>query len=190
MVRTTNLGSVALLKTLSPNPNTPSKFQRFFLSLSTQKQRFVFGCRPFIGLDLKGKFPGVLLASSSIDANFGVFLVEVAICETECKDSWAWFLRHLYEHIGDDNRKMTFITDRQKGVIDVIKTWWPGSSNRFYVRHIFANLRARNREKNSADLVFKAVKCTNKADFDDVMKKMKEGDMDMYNYMSRIPVCH
>ncbi|KAL5789719.1 hypothetical protein ACOSQ2_004607 [Xanthoceras sorbifolium] len=85
---------------------------------------------------------------------------------------------------------MTFITYRQKGVMDAIKTWWLGSSNKFCVRHIFAILKVRHRENTSADLVFKTAKITNKKDFDDVMKKMKEEDMDAYNYMSRIPVFH
>ncbi|KAK2655096.1 hypothetical protein Ddye_008148 [Dipteronia dyeriana] len=43
---------------------------------------FILGCRPFIGLDgchLKGKFPGVIMDATAIDANFGVFPVAVAI---------------------------------------------------------------------------------------------------------------
>ncbi|KAL5808286.1 hypothetical protein ACOSQ3_028977 [Xanthoceras sorbifolium] len=108
------------------------------------------------------------MAVNVIDANFGVFLVAVAICETECKDNW-------------DNRRLTFITDRQKGVIDAIKTWWPGSSNRFCVSHIFANVRAKYRGNTSANLVFKAVKSTNKAEFEDAMKEIKDGDLDAYN---------
>ncbi|TXG51444.1 hypothetical protein EZV62_023968 [Acer yangbiense] len=133
MVRETNPGSVALLKTISPAPSTHSKFQRFFISFFAQKHGFIFGCWPFIGLDgchLKGKFPGVITAATAIDANFGVFPVAVAICEVESKSSWGWFLRHLYEHIGlDDNRRLTFMTDRQKRVIDAIEMWWPGSNH-------------------------------------------------------------
>ncbi|KAL5798746.1 hypothetical protein ACOSQ2_003566 [Xanthoceras sorbifolium] len=175
-VRTTNPGSVALFKTLTPDPNGPSKFQRFFVNLFEQKQGFLFGCRPFTGLDgchLKRKYLGVLLAANAIDANLLVFPLAVAICETECKNSWSYF-----------------ITDRQKGVVDAIEIWWPGSSNRFSVRHIFANLRARHRGNNLSDIVFKAAKSTNKADFDEAMKEMRETDMDAYNYISMIHVCH
>ncbi|KAL5753631.1 hypothetical protein ACOSP7_021851 [Xanthoceras sorbifolium] len=125
------------------------------------------------------------MAANTIDANFGVFLLAVTICETECKDSWGWFFRHLHEHLGhDDNRRISFITYRQKGVVDAIERWWPGSSNRFCVRHIFHG------GNNSSDMVFKAAKSTNKANFDKTMKKMREANIDAYNYMSRIPVCH
>ncbi|KAL5745471.1 hypothetical protein ACOSP7_026617 [Xanthoceras sorbifolium] len=124
------------------------------------------------------------MAANAIYANFGVFPVAVVICESERKDSWGWFLRHLCEHLGhDDNRRISFITDRQKEAIDAIKTWWPGSSNRFCVRHIFANLKARHTGNNSSDMVFKAAKSTNKADFDETMKEIREADMDTYNYM-------
>ncbi|KAL5760978.1 hypothetical protein ACOSQ2_019816 [Xanthoceras sorbifolium] len=39
-------------------------------------------------------------------------------------------------------------------------------------------------------MVVKVVKGTNKTDFDKAMKEMREADMDVYNYMSRIPVRH
>ncbi|KAL5797667.1 hypothetical protein ACOSQ2_002487 [Xanthoceras sorbifolium] len=184
---------VALLNALEPNPNAPSKFQRFFVNFAAQKQGFLFGFRPFICLDschLKGKYPGILLAANAIDANFGVFPLAVAIVDTECKESWVWFMRNLYEHIGEDNRRISFITDRQKGVIDALQTWWPGSSHRFCVRHIFANLRAKHRGNTSADLLFMAAKSTNKAEFDNAMKEMKDADLNVYNYMTNIPVCH
>ncbi|KAL5806063.1 hypothetical protein ACOSQ4_028796 [Xanthoceras sorbifolium] len=60
-------------------------------------------------------------------------------------------------------------------------SWWPGSSNRFCVKHIFANVRAKHRGNTSTDLVFKAVKSTNKAEFDNAMKEIKDRDLDAYN---------
>ncbi|KAL5733869.1 hypothetical protein ACOSP7_031730 [Xanthoceras sorbifolium] len=60
----------------------------------------------------------------------------------------------------------------------------------FYVRHIFANLRAKHRGNTCADLVFKTGKSTNKAEFDNAMKEMNDANLDAYNYMTNIPVCH
>ncbi|KAK2663651.1 hypothetical protein Ddye_002225 [Dipteronia dyeriana] len=75
-----------------------------------------FIVRPFVGLDgchLKGKFPGVILSAVAIDANNGVFPVAICICETECNDSWSWFLDNLYRHIGmEDSRRITFMTNK------------------------------------------------------------------------------
>ncbi|KAL5763217.1 hypothetical protein ACOSP7_019481 [Xanthoceras sorbifolium] len=39
-------------------------------------------------------------------------------------------------------------------------------------------------------MVVKVAKDTNKTDFDEAMKEMREADMNAYNYMSRIPVRH
>ncbi|KAK2646147.1 hypothetical protein Ddye_021342 [Dipteronia dyeriana] len=112
----------------------PLTFQRFFLSFQAQKEGFMFGCRPFIGVygcHLKGKFPRVLLSAIFIDANNSVFPVAICICEGESKDSWSWFIDNLYRHIGmEDNRRMTFMSDRQKGVLLAIEKHWP-QFNRF-----------------------------------------------------------
>ena len=82
------------------------------------------------------------------------------------------------------------MTDRQKGVIDAIEMWWPGSSNRFCLRHIIANLRAKHRGNQSSDMVWKAAKSSNNADFQNAMREMQETDQDAYNYMMKIPTKH
>ncbi|TXG66492.1 hypothetical protein EZV62_007767 [Acer yangbiense] len=56
---------------------------RLFLSFQAQKQGFLEGCRPFIGLDgchLKGPCGGVLLSAVALDANSGIFPLVVCIC--------------------------------------------------------------------------------------------------------------
>ena len=90
---------------------------------------------------MKGNYPGVLLSAIGIDANNGVFPVAVCICEGESKDSWGWFIQQLYMHIGlEETRRITFMTDRQKGVLDAIERFWPRSSNRYCVRHVIVKV--------------------------------------------------
>ncbi|KAK3225582.1 hypothetical protein Dsin_005444 [Dipteronia sinensis] len=90
-----NPGSMAFIRTIVPDLGGLTRFQRFFLSFSTQKAGVLFGCRPFIGLDgchLKGRHQGVLLSAIAIDANNGVFPLAICIAEGECKESWDGFL--------------------------------------------------------------------------------------------------
>ncbi|TXG60764.1 hypothetical protein EZV62_012127 [Acer yangbiense] len=105
---------------------------------------FMFGHRPFIGLDgchLKGKFPRVILSAVAMDANNGVFPIAICICESECNDSWGWYLDNLYRHIGmEDTRRITSMSEGQKGVVTAIEKYWPQSFNRFCVRHLTSNL--------------------------------------------------
>ncbi|TXG50735.1 hypothetical protein EZV62_023259 [Acer yangbiense] len=160
---------MVLLHTLTPHIGAPSTFQRFFLSFQAQKEGFMFGCRPFIGVDgchLKGKFPGVLLSAIAIDANNGVFPVAICICEGESKDSWSWFIDNLYRHIGmEDNRRMTFMSDKQKGVLLAIEKHWPRSSNRFSNK-------------------------STKQGFMEEISKLKTVNEDAYNYIMKVELHH
>ena len=190
MVNQTNPRSTVHICTQDPQPT----FQRMFLSFEAQKLGFLEGCRPFIGVDgchLKGKYPGVLLSAIAVDANSGVFPIAICICEGESKDSWGWFLQQLYCHIGlDDNRRVTFISDRQKGVIDAIERFWPRSNTRHCVRHITANLQAKYKGQLSAVYVWNAANKSNKSDFLVEMENLKEANIDAYNYMINIPLKH
>jgi hypothetical protein len=65
-LRRTNLGSCVMMKVERPNPDSPAKFHRLYLSLSAMKKGLLEGCRPVIGLDgffLKGPYKGILLAT-------------------------------------------------------------------------------------------------------------------------------
>ncbi|KAK3211292.1 hypothetical protein Dsin_015998 [Dipteronia sinensis] len=80
----TNPGTAIHIKIQKPH----STFYRLFLSFQAQKQGFLEGCRPFIGLDgchLKGPCGGVLLSTVALDANSEIFPLTVCICEKETK---------------------------------------------------------------------------------------------------------
>ncbi|KAL5776568.1 hypothetical protein ACOSP7_009494 [Xanthoceras sorbifolium] len=147
MVMEKNPGSMVKMKTITQVPDGPTKFKRFFLSFKAQKDAFLSSCRLLLGLDachLKGKFSGVLMAVIGLDANKGVYPVAFAIAEGESKQSWGWFLELLYRHIGmDKTRRVTFISDRQKGVLDAVQLYWPRATHRYCVRHIIANIQAK-----------------------------------------------
>ena len=102
-------------------------FQRFFVAFPAQRNAFLNGCRPFIGIDgchLKGKYGGVLLAAVASDANKGIVPLALCVCEIENTETWTWFLDHLHSYL-DDGRHVTFISDRQKGLLNAIPNTWP-----------------------------------------------------------------
>ena len=95
-VRNTNPGSIVKLELerISPNFNLPT-FKRFFICLFANQTGFKNGCRPFIGVDgchLKGPYGGILLAAVALHGNNGLFPLAIAVVESECKASWAFFL--------------------------------------------------------------------------------------------------
>ena len=97
-----------------------------------QRTGYLEGCRPFIGLDgchLKGPFGGVLLSAVALDANSGIFPIAVCVCEGENTYSWKWFLHLLKEQVGEETRRITFMSDRQKGIITALSDHFPNSLN-------------------------------------------------------------
>jgi len=66
-----------------------------YVSLEACKQGFLAACRPMISVDaclLKGKWGGQLHAAIARDGNDDIYLIAYAVCETETKDTWTWFL--------------------------------------------------------------------------------------------------
>ncbi|GMP87070.1 hypothetical protein CsSME_00039606 [Camellia sinensis var. sinensis] len=106
----TNPGSLVKIererKPLS-KPNLPHLlpiFKRIFLSFAAIQHGFKEGCRLFIAVDgchLKGPFEGILLAAVGLNGNNGLYLVAIAVVESECKDSWVFFLYHLNSIFGN-----------------------------------------------------------------------------------------
>ena len=137
MLNQSNPGSAVHICTQDPPPTC----QRMFLSFEAQKIGFMEGCRPFIGVDgchLKGPFGGVLLSAVALDANSGLFPLAVCICEKENQASWEWFLYNLKIHLKyPSSRNLTFMSDRQKGVIAALELHFPFAKRRLFLNCFF-----------------------------------------------------
>ncbi|KAK3218651.1 hypothetical protein Dsin_012621 [Dipteronia sinensis] len=90
---------------------------------------FLEGYMPFIGVDgchLKGPFGEVLLSVVALDVNSGLIALTVCIFEKETQLNWEWFLNNLKIHLKYLTcRNLTFISERQKGVIAALEKHFP-----------------------------------------------------------------
>ncbi|KAF9593184.1 hypothetical protein IFM89_020480 [Coptis chinensis] len=110
------------------------EFVRFFLAYKASLDGFVNGCKPIIGLDdtfLKGKYGGCVLTTIGLDAMNGLFPLSIYICKGEDKFTWNKLLLNLRPHINKHAEKLTFISGRQKGLIDVVYVNFPESNHRY-----------------------------------------------------------
>ncbi|KAL5826182.1 hypothetical protein ACOSQ4_017979 [Xanthoceras sorbifolium] len=82
------------------------------------------------------------------------------------------------------------MSDRQKGVKAALDTYWPDSSSRYCVRHIIANMHARFKGDLNGIYVWDAANCTNRADFQVEMNKLRDVCPAAYEYMMGIPLKH
>ncbi|KAF9602388.1 hypothetical protein IFM89_027464 [Coptis chinensis] len=95
---------------------------------------WVTGCRLVIGLDgcfLKGKYGGCCLTAIGLDAMNGLFHIGFYVCKGENKDTWRLFLSELKPHLIKHKEKLTFISDRQKGLVPTVAEYFPDSNHRY-----------------------------------------------------------
>ncbi|KAL0315076.1 UNVERIFIED_CONTAM: protein STRUBBELIG-RECEPTOR FAMILY 7 [Sesamum calycinum] len=117
-------GSKLILKKLEGS--NPPIFDKMYVCLSALKNGFLSGCRPIIGLDgcfLKTCYGGQLLVAVGRDGNDNMFPIAMAVVQVENRENWTWFLGELLDDIGGLGTSMwSFISDRQKGLIEALKT--------------------------------------------------------------------
>ncbi|XP_076938559.1 protein FAR1-RELATED SEQUENCE 6-like [Bidens hawaiensis] len=126
------------------------QFKRIYICLGSLKKGFKAIGRDLLGLDgafLKSAWPGQLLTAVALDPNNGYYPVAYAVVESETLNSWEWFLECLGDDLDINNRsKFTFMSDRQKGLIQAVDKLFPSAEHRFCVRHIEDNLRSLFKE--------------------------------------------
>ncbi|KAG8379207.1 hypothetical protein BUALT_Bualt07G0064600 [Buddleja alternifolia] len=144
----TNRTSTMILKV--DRSLTPPVLQRVYCCLSGLRDGFLDGCRPIIGLDgcfLKGIFKGQLLTAVGRDGNDNLYPIAYAYVEIEKFDTWEWFLSMLIRDIGShDEGGWTFISDRQKGLIQAVSSVAPNAEHRFCLRHMYNNFKKSFKE--------------------------------------------
>lgn len=79
-----------------------------FICLETQKQGFLAGCRPVIGLDryfIKNEFGGQIFNIMGKDVNNNFFPFIYTVVEGDTRSSWEFFLIYLLEYIGSEQHE-------------------------------------------------------------------------------------
>ncbi|XP_022880670.1 uncharacterized protein LOC111397939 [Olea europaea var. sylvestris] len=102
---------------------------------------FIRGCRRVIGVDgcfLKTEIGGQLL--TAVDANNGMYPMAYAVVKVENGDNWKWFLELLKDDLHIHNSQhWIFISDKQKGLTNAIRTLFENLEHRTCVRHLYNN---------------------------------------------------
>ncbi|KAK4397176.1 hypothetical protein Sango_1554200 [Sesamum angolense] len=177
-VRKFNPGSKLILKKLEGS-NSPI-FDKMYVCLSALKNGFLSGCRPIIGLDgcfLKTCYGGQLLVAVGRDGNDNMFPIAMAVVQVENRKNWTWFLGELLDDIGGLGTSMwSFISDRQKGLIEALKDLVPDSEHRFCLRHMYENFKMKFKSQELKEFFWKAASTANKSDFERYMQKINELD--------------
>lgn len=121
------------------------QFDKFYICFENMRRTWKECCRPIVGLDgafLKWELKGEILAAVGRDADNRIYPIAWAIVRVEDNDSWAWFVEHLKTDLGLGlGSLLTVISDKKKGLINVVADLLPQAEHRHCARHIYANWR-------------------------------------------------
>lgn len=118
-----------------------------YICFSAMKEWFQH-FRKFIGLDgcfLKGPHRGQILCSKGVDANNGLYPLGCALVEGESIGFLYWFSKLLFTDMGidGDGEGWTIMSDKMKGILDVVKDLKPKAEHMICVRHMELTWRER-----------------------------------------------
>ncbi|KAF6144333.1 hypothetical protein GIB67_024560 [Kingdonia uniflora] len=154
---------------------------------------FVKGCRPILGIDgcfLKGKYGGVYLSVLSLDANNGLFPIGVYMCRTECKESCLDFLARIEPYLSAHSGKLTFISDRQKGIIDSVAEIFPHANHRFCFRHMFKKMKKYHKGAYLERLSWGAAKAFRQNEKQEILNQLGIDIPGANDYLEKEPYEH
>ncbi|RYR67661.1 hypothetical protein Ahy_A03g014040 [Arachis hypogaea] len=121
-----------------------------------------------------------LLVAVGRDPNDNYFPIAVAAVEAETKDSWGWFLEMLLNDIGE-SRKWVFMSDQQKGLMQIFQEALPTLEHRLCLRHLYANCKkAYGAGTVLRDLILSIAKATYVEEWERRMNQLKELNRDCY----------
>ncbi|XP_021849546.1 uncharacterized protein [Spinacia oleracea] len=181
-----------------------------YICLQPCKEGFMGGCRPILGVDgchLRGPYPGILLTAVGKDGNNNIFPVAWAVVETENADTWTWFLELLVkdiepvkdavtwvhereEEMDDDNADVTYMSDRQKGLLEAFRIVVPNADTRYCCRYIWANFKLKFPREAYRESFWKAARASTNHHFDKYMADIKDLNPEAFGYLNSIPVIH
>ncbi|KAL0427717.1 UNVERIFIED_CONTAM: hypothetical protein Slati_2946500 [Sesamum latifolium] len=80
---------------------------------------------------------GQLLVAVGRDGNDNMIPIALVVVQVENRDNWPWFISELLEDIGGlGTDRWSFISDRQKGLVEALRELAPESEHRAYMKKI------------------------------------------------------
>ncbi|XP_019246323.1 PREDICTED: uncharacterized protein LOC109225975 [Nicotiana attenuata] len=152
------------------------RFLRMYIFFQALKIGWKAGLRPLIGLDgtfLKGKCKGILLVAMAQDSVKHFYPLAWVVVDKETGRTWKWFMELLRNSLElEDGEKVTFMSDMQKGLLEVVSTVLPKANHRWCARHIEANWSKNWRGIEMKKLMWWCAWSTYEEEFKDQLKTL------------------
>ncbi|KAF7699624.1 hypothetical protein CDIK_1114 [Cucumispora dikerogammari] len=165
-------------------------FKRFFFLWNSSKEFFPTS-RKELYLEetfLTDPNKGTLLVAVSQDACDQLFLIVVAIVESENSESSNWFIEQLNISININSPNVIIMSDRKMDIINAVNQIAPLCLRIFCVRHIAKNLRSSFRDNIAMEYYWRSVNTYSTDEFNNQMSKLQLHNQPFYHRVSDIGV--
>jgi len=169
-----------------------NQFRRLFLGYNASAMGFV-SCKLLLSLDgtsIKNKYQGILLTATATDAQGQLFPLAFGIVDIDVKDSWLWFLTKL-RGVFDQYiptlinvlNALTFLSDRQKGLIYAVNELFPLSAHGYCLKHLEKNLKILYKHKDLVPRLWKAAVAKTVPEFEQHMENFRKIDNEAFKWL-------
>ena len=130
----------------------------------------------------------VLLIVSGLDGNDNILPLTWALIPRENENNWQWFLSGIQPFLhGINSEESVFISDRQKGLRNVISHLFPRSRHSNCCQHLAENIRARfGSTKGLVKLFWRLARATTAEKYREVLAEAREIDQKAGEYLEKL----
>ncbi|XP_071728301.1 uncharacterized protein [Rutidosis leptorrhynchoides] len=130
-------------------------------------------------------------SSSDSSSDNGIYPVAYALVEKEKYDSWLWFLDCLGKDLRLDTRSnFTFISDRQKGLLQAVDRLYPCAEHRYCVKHLHGNMKSKWSGDAYKNHLWKCATSTTVPEFEKNMLALKGFSEPCWIWLNKIAPKH
>ena len=163
-------------------------FGRLFVCPAQSRASFRL-CRRFLAVDgtfLKARFILTLLLAVGIDPDGRNLLLAWGVVESENRDSWEWFFRHLRRAIPEvSTEACTLVSDRDKGLLEAEQVLGNRVTRAYCCRHLKENFTKHFGQGLSA-LFWQAARARTPAAFEAALVKIGEVKKKAEEYLRNV----
>ncbi|MCO5558981.1 hypothetical protein L7F22_012572 [Adiantum nelumboides] len=101
-----------------------------------------------------------------------LFPIAFGVVDAENEDNWVWFLQNVRDCMTSVNA-ITFVSDKQKGLLQAVELVFPGCEHAYCMRHLDANLKMKCNNGKFIRLFWVAAYASTTIDYDEAILCMK-----------------
>ncbi|XP_062014113.1 uncharacterized protein LOC133730564 [Rosa rugosa] len=101
----------------------------------------------------KSIYKGHILSATGRNGNQGFYPLAICFCDSETYTNWTFFFKHLKSLLEPQGRVITFISDRDTGLLSAFDKVFAGHPHLFCYKHLVANLAGKYRGKGNSVLI-------------------------------------